>query len=123
MSIVEGKDQVFSALEKGMKSLLPGDKKLIVVECNDAFGAYDDSLLVKIPESELSDNPQIGDFYNMALEDGSKIRMKVQAKRKEHYLLDGNHPLAGFDLLFEVTIKDRRKASSSEIKTGKAQRA
>jgi FKBP-type peptidyl-prolyl cis-trans isomerase SlyD len=117
MMYLEGRDQVMAALEMGMKDLKPGEKKQIFVESGDAYGAKDESLVLTVPLTKL---PHKG-----PLREGQQFRLdqknipaqifRVTGITGTHAVLDGNHPLAGEDLFFEVEIKEMRQASAADL--------
>ena len=51
-------------------------------------------------------------------EDGSTVQVVVQEIGEENIIIDFNHPLAGKDLMFNVSINNIREASSEESMTG-----
>lgn len=121
VSIIQGKSQIFHSLEKAINEMKQGTKRKIAVPHNEAYGPYRENLVVKIPKSDLKTKPAVGEICELKLDDGSKINMKIIDDKNESYILDGNHPLAGIDLIFNLDIIDRRRATPTEIKTGKIQ--
>lgn len=119
ISIVEGKHQIFDFLEKALLKLKPGDQKRVAINSKDAFGGYDTNLVVQIPQSRFGDIPNIGDVFDMDDDGGSVIKMKIVDEKNGLFILDGNHQLAGVDLLFEIEVLKRRPATLKEIRTGK----
>lgn len=119
ISIIEGKYQVFASLEKALLKLRPGDRKRVAINSKDAFGEYDTDLVVQVPQSKFADVPSIGDEFDMDDDGGSTIKMRMVDEKHGLCILDGNHQLAGVDLLFEVQILKRRPATSKEMRTGK----
>ena len=119
LSVIEGKQQVFGALERALLKLKPGDRKRIAINSKDAFGEYNTDLVVQVPQSKFNELPRIGDVFNMDGDNGSPIKMTVVDEKHGLFILDGNHYLAGVDLLFEIDFIKQRPATSEERRTGK----
>ncbi|MCB0392120.1 MAG: FKBP-type peptidyl-prolyl cis-trans isomerase [Bdellovibrionales bacterium] len=119
LKIIEGKRQIFKPLESSLLNLNPGEIKRITVKCKEAFGEYNSNLLMQVPESEFQQRPKIGDLFNIESENGKLIKMRVADEKNGIYILDGNHQLAGVDLLFEIKLIERRTATPIEIKSEK----
>lgn len=118
LSVIEGKQQVFEALEKALLKLKPGDRKRIAINSKDAFGEYNTDLVVQVPQSNFNELPRIGDVFNMDGDNGSPIEMTVVDEKNGLFILDGNHYLAGVDLLIEIDFLKQRPATSQERRTG-----
>lgn len=121
VSIIQGQNQLFKVLEDSIANLKVGSKRKVAIRSLEAFGAYEDDYLVKITKDELNLSPEVGEIIDLTLKDGSTIPMRVKELDGDSYVLDGNHELAGVDLLFNIEITNRRPASGSEIKSGKIQ--
>ena len=121
VSIIQGRDEIFHPVEKAIAHMKEGTKRKVAVRSNEAYGPHRDELVVQVPQSELKSQPKLGEVYELKLDDGSKVEMKIVDDKNGVYTLDGNHPLAGVDLLFNLDIVRRRPATSSEIQSGKIQ--
>ena len=119
LSIISGKSHTFKPIENAALKMKKGESKRIPVRSKDAFGDYNEDLVLQVPKSKFESSPKIGDTFEMELEDGSIIKMKMADEKDDVCILDGNHSLAGIDLLFEIEIISRREATAHEIKTGK----
>ena len=70
-----------------------------------AYGAYNESLLVEIPRTELPPgDPQVGQTLIMTLSDGRQQAAIIAKINNETISLDTNHPLAGQTLAFMVKV-------------------
>ena len=87
----------------------------------DAFGKRDVELLHKIPLDELppGDSVEVGGQLIGKDEDGNDITFAVTAIEEGIASLDGNHPLAGQSLVFEVEVQGIRDATAEEIRAGR----
>lgn len=123
LTFVEGIGQIIPGLEAGLKSLKAGDKKHIKVEAEAAYGSRDERLVMEVPLGELpqSDRVKVGMAYDIELSDDASHVFRVTNVSKTHATLDGNHPLAGQDLFFDVEVKDARTATQKEIEEAEAE--
>lgn len=117
-------DDTLPALEKALDGQEVGYQTMIQVEPEDAFGDYDPAL-IKIEERDLfPDTLEIGmqfegipDNADPADEPAVYIVTDIADGK---VVLDGNHPLAGIALRFELTVTDVRTATEKEIGQGHA---
>ena len=120
LSFIEGSGQIIPGLEKELKTLNVGDKRKIVVPSTEAYGTRVESLVVKVSKDKLpSPTINIGDRFSGGPEEHAPV-FSVVAISGDQVTLDGNHPLAGRDLTFQIELLDRREARADEIEHGHA---
>lgn len=121
-SYLEGMSQIIPGLEKAMALLSVGDKRKIEVEAGDAYGEHDANLIVDVPKSRLpnSDKLSIGDQFQASGPNGEMLLFRVIELNGEDVKLDGNHPLAGEKLTFDVEVMGIREATAEEMAHGHA---
>lgn len=115
-------DDTLPALEKALDGQDVGYRTIIQVEPEDAFGEYDSALL-KIEERKLfPDSLEIGMQFegipDNAHPDEEPAIYVVTDIADGKVVLDGNHPLAGIALRFELTVTGIREATEKEIEQG-----
>jgi peptidylprolyl isomerase len=78
----------------------------VTIAAADAFGDYDEENVVTIPRTQLPDdlNPEVGEELVLTGEDNEAFGVTVAEVSAESVTFDSNHPLAGEDLTFEVTL-------------------
>ena len=118
-SIVLGKKQVFEPIEKAMSASPLDSETEIFVPFSLAYGPYDMSLVFEVSKEKFKKPPNIGDIFKVRTPNGVIERMTVIDFKKEIYIIDGNHPLAGIDLVFKIEILDRHQVMSQKFKLGK----
>ena len=101
-----GTGEIVKGFEEGVLGMKEGEKKSFAVSCEDGYGLFDDELVVEVPKEEIPEGEEIkpGVIVFLEGEDGEEYDFVVQEVRDDVYVLDGNHPLAGEDLFFEVEI-------------------
>jgi FKBP-type peptidyl-prolyl cis-trans isomerase SlyD len=117
---LHGASNIIPGLEVALSGRAAGDEVTIKVAPEDAYGARDDAMLQQVPKTMFEDGSQIavGSQFHAQGPNGEMLVVTVVEIADEHVLVDGNHPLAGVDLHFDVTIIDVREASAEEIEHG-----
>ncbi len=118
LSFIEGSGQIIPGLENQLSKLKAGDKREIKVAAADAYGQKDHQLILKAPKSELPvPQVKVGDRFKGGPDQHSPIFTVIEVGDTE-VTLDGNHPLAGQDLTFNVEITEIREATPQELQHG-----
>lgn len=118
MMFLEGQSQIMPVLENGIKALNKGDKKSILVRSADAYGSRDEKMVVKVPLSQLpAGEAKLGKRFSLKTKEMGMVIFTVTELSTTAAILDGNHPLAGKDLVFDVEIMEARPATKSDLLT------
>ena len=122
VTYLHGAGALFPKLERELELHCVGDIVTARLLPEDAFGKRDIDLLHEIPLGELppEDPIEVGRNITGTDEDGNEIAFTVTTIAEGIVSLDGNHPLAGQSLIFEVEIQAIRDATTEEIRQGKA---
>jgi len=116
-----GMGMIVPGLEKELVKLSVGEKRRVEVKAEEAYGLIDFNRFVRVPRSALpKEDLQIGDVFQS---NASPLPFTVKAIEDDYVLLDGNHPLAGEDLTFDVEVIEYRDATEEEIADVDAQLA
>jgi len=117
LEYLQGAGQIIPGLESELEGKKIGDAFSVVIEPEQGYGSRDESLINEVPKSEFEtpDEIEIGMQFSVGAEDGTVI-MVVAGVDDDIVTLDGNHPLAGVSLNFDVSIADVREATEEEIK-------
>ncbi len=119
LSFILGKGQIIPGLEEKMKDLSLGQTADVSVKAEDAYGIYDSKALQTLPREQFAG---LELYVGMTLygqgEHGETVQVMVKSFNDESVEIDFNHPLAGKDLLFAVTVLDVRDATEEELLTG-----
>jgi FKBP-type peptidyl-prolyl cis-trans isomerase SlyD len=116
---LEGAGQILPKLEEEIKDLKEGDKKNVKLTAADAYGEVRENMFMEVPKEELAHIPQldIGAHLRLELSGGAHI-VRVTKISDSHVTLDGNHPLAGQPLEFDIEMVLIREATSEEVSHG-----
>lgn len=114
-----GKGQIIPGLEKGIANMSIGEKAEITVKAADAYGEYNAEAKQEVPKDQFAGiDLEVGMSLYGQGEDGGTVQVVVQEIGTENVIIDFNHPLAGKELVFTVSINNIREASSEESMTG-----
>ncbi|HYQ47421.1 MAG TPA: hypothetical protein VEP69_00020, partial [Thermodesulfovibrionales bacterium] len=91
-----------------------GESKSIFMTADKAYGPHVKEKIFEFHKDRAPQdfNPEIGQQYQMYRADGMPIVVKVLEKTETGYVMDCNHPLAGKNLIFEVTLDEIVKEES-----------
>jgi FKBP-type peptidyl-prolyl cis-trans isomerase SlyD len=92
-----------------------GYQVTLELQPEDAFGAYDESLLRSLPKKEFPPGVKVGGQLEGHGNDGKMMVFNVMKIKGDTVLLDGNHPLAGKALRFAIKVISVRQASDEEV--------
>ena len=114
-----GKGQIIPGLEAGIENMNIGEKGDVLVKAADAYGEYNADAMQEVPIDQFAgiELAEGMTLYGQG-EDGSTVQVTVKEIKDDTVIIDFNHPLAGKDLMFTVTINNVRDASAEEAMTG-----
>jgi len=107
---------LLSGLTKGLQNLVKGEKRTISLIAEEAYGLYDPKKVVFYPRKNLPKTVKKGEQVNILSKSGIVRSYRVLELHSDFASLDGNHPLAGQDLVFEIEALEAREATADEIK-------
>ncbi len=114
-----GKGQIIPGLENGIVNMAIGDKADILVKPEDAYGEHNAEATQQVPADQFAGiDLEVGMSLYGQGEDGGTVQVIVKEITENTVTIDFNHPLAGKDLMFSVTINNVRDASAEEVMTG-----
>ena len=118
---LHGRGFIIAGLEKEMEGKSVGDKFKATIPAAEAYGERRDDLIQGFPKSEFEDATkiQVGSQFEVDTPNGTMILTVIEEKDEE-FILDGNHPLAGVDLTFDVEVMEVRDATEEELSHGHA---
>ncbi|MEC4720951.1 peptidylprolyl isomerase [Noviherbaspirillum sp. CPCC 100848] len=108
-------------IEAALEGQETGYTATVAVEPSDAFGHYDEELVKVEPRNRLPEQLEVGmQFEGMveAGDDAQRVVFTLTEFDDEQVTLDGNHPLAGLSLRFDLNVTDVRAATTEEISHG-----
>ena len=114
-----GKGQIIPGLENGIVNMAIGEKSDVLVTPADAYGEYNADATQEVPADQFAGiDLELGMTLYGQGEDGGTVQVVVKEIGEENIIIDFNHPLAGKDLMFTVTVNNIRDASEEEARDG-----
>lgn len=114
---IDAPQTILSGLVQGLQNLKKGEKRSIAVAAEQAYGFYDPKKVVLFPRKKFSKEKSLnyGEPISIVTKSGTVRMYRVVEIYGDMVALDGNHPLAGQDLIFEIEALDAREATPEEI--------
>lgn len=101
-----GNHEVIAGFEDAALGMTIGDTKTVSIEPKDAYGDYNDGLVVDMPREYFPEeiSPEIGMRLIIVDNNGEELPVVVSDIHDESVRLDANHPLAGKKLIFDIEL-------------------
>ena len=117
---LHGANNIIPGLENALTGKSSGDEISVSVAPDEGYGPRDDTRIQEVPRDafppEISIEP--GMQFNAQGPEGQAVVVTIAKVDGDSITVDGNHPLAGVTLNFDVTITDIRDASAEELEHG-----
>jgi FKBP-type peptidyl-prolyl cis-trans isomerase SlyD len=116
---LHGGGNIISGLEKALHGKAAGDKFNVRIAAEDAYGELMDEMVQVISREmfEGIDNIEVGMQFHADVSYGTGVVSVVNIEGDD-ITIDGNHPLAGLALTFDVEVIDVRAATQEEMAHG-----
>lgn len=119
LAYIHGMNNIIPGLENALTGKQAGDSLTISVQPGEGYGERNDAMQQDVPREMFdgADEIQVGMQFHAS--DGDRTHVvTVVGMSDTHITVDGNHPLAGQTLNFDVTIVDVRDATAEEMEHG-----
>ncbi len=105
LSFEIGSGQVIPGFDAAVAAMEVGQTNTIAIECADAYGEPREEMIGRVPRAELPEDlePEVDMVLAMHSPDG-EMPVRIIEVADDTVTLDANHPLAGQDLAFELTL-------------------
>jgi len=116
LEFIMGKGQIIPGLEKALVGMAEGESGDIMVPAAEAYGDVNPEAMQTLPKEQFEgvDLTEGMTLYGQG-EDGQTVQVTVKSFDDKEVKVDFNHPLAGKDLMFSVTVLSAREATADEI--------
>lgn len=115
---LQGSQYLIKGLEDALEGKQKGDTFAVEVAPEDAYGERVEQLIQTVPKELFGDNEiNVGTTFRAQTDEGEQTVMVIDVSEDE-VVVDGNHPLAGVELKFDVEILAVRAATEAEIAAG-----
>ena len=109
-----GSGSMIHGFDKALLGMVVGDKKVINIPSEEAYGDVREELIQDIPSSNIPENATVGTVLEGTDPNGNPVLVKVLEKNEETSKVDFNHPLAGHNLTFEIELVEIKENQDTE---------
>lgn len=122
LAYLHGHGNIIPGLEEQLLGKSVGDKFVATIAPEDAYGEYIAEAVQEVPRANFQgvDNIAVGMQFQTQTDDGHVMLVTVKDVNDDVVIVDGNHPLAGETLTFDVEVVGVREATSEELAHGHA---
>ena len=120
LAYLHGAGNIIPGLENALTGKAVGDSMTVAVSAAEGYGEVQQELIQDVPRTSFQGVEQIevGMQFEAQTGQGGTVPVTVTAVTDETVTVDGNHPLAGKSLNFDVTIEAVREATAEELEHG-----
>ncbi len=117
---LHGASNIIPGLENALSGKTTGDQLSVAVSPEEAYGARDESRLQAVHREMFPADTdlQVGMQFHAEGPDGQALLVTIASIEGDSVTVDGNHPLAGVNLNFQVSVVDVRDATEEEVDHG-----
>lgn len=103
-----GSGKVIPGFENAVEGMAVGDKKTVNIPSEEAYGARREEMVQEFPRTALPDDlePEEGMALQARNQGGEMINLTITTVNDDSITVDGNHPLAGRALNFDIELVD-----------------
>jgi FKBP-type peptidyl-prolyl cis-trans isomerase SlyD len=112
IAYLHGEGQIVKGLEKVMEGKKTGDSFSVTVSPEEAYGLPDAAKIAVVSADHIEGGDELEEGMQLEASNEQGEQIVVVSK------IDGNHPLAGMTLHFDITIREVRAATAEEISHG-----
>lgn len=120
LEYLHGHRQIVPGLERALEGANDGDTKKVVVSAEDGYGSRDEQAVFAVKRAMFPADAELvaGTTFIGRDTHGNAVPVTVVALEGDQVTIDANHPLAGEELHFEVTVRAVRAATAEELTHG-----
>lgn len=117
---LHGASNILPGLESALEGKASGDEVAVKIAPEDGYGVHDDTKTQSVPRDMFPTDVDIaaGMQFQAQGPDGQYLLLTVTDVAEDVVTVDGNHPLAGVQLNFEVKVLEVRDATDEELSHG-----
>ena len=116
---LHGHNNIIPGLEAALSDKAKGDTFELVLEPKDAYGEYNPAITQTISSSAFGDEKiEVGMQFHAEGEEGEPVMITISEINGDDVTIDGNPPLAGVTLNYDVEVMDVRDATEEELSHG-----
>ena len=119
LAYIHGTGSLVEGLEAALEGKAPTDHVSVSVPPEKGYGMHDDSIVFSVPRTQFNDVTELELGMQFEIQgDGEGHLVTVVGMDDDEVTVDGNHPLAGLTLHFDVDVVEVREATPDELQHG-----
>ncbi len=120
LTYLHGVGAIIPGLEQAMSGRTSGEEFQVSIEPEQAYGLAEEGLVQKVPHTAFQgvDEVEAGMQFQVRDEAGDTRVVRVVEVEESGVTIDGNHPLAGETLHFDIAVAEVREATEEEVEHG-----
>jgi FKBP-type peptidyl-prolyl cis-trans isomerase SlyD len=120
LAYLHGAGNIIPGLENALAGKTQGDSCKVRVQPEEGYGERVPELVQQVPRAAFEgvDSVEVGMVFHAQTPTGQMQQVVVREVSDDEIIVDGNHPLAGQPLNFDVEIVSVRDASADELSHG-----
>jgi peptidylprolyl isomerase len=101
-----GEGELIAGFEQAVLGMAAGESKTTTIPAAQAYGPHHAERVIDIERHHLPSDlqPELGQQLQMTRPDGTTLNVIITTVTETQVTLDANHPLAGQDLIFDITL-------------------
>lgn len=99
-----GSGQIIPGFETALIGKSIGEKVSVTVAPDQAYGEIRQDLVVEVPTEKMPGPVEVGQLLQADGGEGGVVQVIVKEVKEDVVVIDGNHPLAGQDLVFDIEV-------------------
>jgi len=101
-----GRGEMIRGFEQAVVGMEPGETKIVRIASNQAYGRHNPEKVIEVSRNKMPGGleQKIGERVQGSMPDGQTVEFTIVGSTESELTLDGNHPLAGKDLTFELKL-------------------
>ena len=115
LSYLHGHGHILPGLETALADKASGEQLTITVDADQGYGPHRSEMVMEVPRDRFGFEVEVGSVIQAEAPDGRSHYLMVVGVSDEKVTVDGNHPLAGRSLHFEVSVESVREATEEEL--------
>ena len=118
LSFIQGLGNIIPGLEEALEGKIQGEKLNVSVPAAKGYGERNDQMVQELSKDQFGNEDAKPGMQFQAEGQHGPFIVTVTKIEGDIITVDGNHPLAGVDLHFDVEITEVREAASEELEHG-----
>ncbi len=117
---LHGASNIIPGLEKALEGSEAGDEVSVDVKPEDAYGERNLEMIQRLPRDLFPEEVEVkeGMQFHAQSSSGDPVIVTIDSIDGDEVVVDGNHPMAGKHLHFDVVVVEVRDATEHEIEHG-----